>query len=57
MSTTTPNKYGIKLVKRTTQTRPETFASLGESDSSKVLASAKKVIGEHREVLKALAKR
>lgn len=57
MSAGNTNKYGIPLVRRTTQVRPKTLGALAGNERPEVLDSAKKVIKEHREVIKALAKR
>ncbi len=50
------NKYGIKMIPRTTKTRPRSVESLG-ADKVDVIKMAKQVIEEHKDVLAALAKR
>ena len=55
MSTPT-QKYGIPLVKRSSKQPPKTGVSSGGTDA-RTMASAKKVIAEHRDVIRALAKR
>jgi len=49
----TPNaKYGIPTAKRSSKLKPKTSISAGGT-----IAAAKKVMAEHRTVIKALAKR
>jgi hypothetical protein len=55
MSTPTA-KYGIPMAKRSSKLLPKTSVSSG-GENAKTMASAKKVLAEHRDVLKALAKR
>lgn len=50
------NKYGIKMIPRTTKTRPKNVQSLND-DNVDIIKIAKKVIEEHKDVLAALAKR
>lgn len=49
-------KYGIQLVQRSTKQAPKTGMSSGEVNPT-TMASAKKVIMVHRQVIRALAKR
>ena len=53
----TPNdKYGIPAAKRKGKVKPSTGVSPG-GKSEKTMASAKKILGEHQAVIKALSKR
>ncbi len=49
-------KYGIPAAKRTSKVKPKTSISAGGT-SATAMAAAKKVMTEHRTVIKALAKR
>lgn len=56
--TKTTNKYGIPVVAGRPQVRPKTIGTLaGPSSDRSVVELAAKVIEEHGDVLKALAKR
>lgn len=57
MTASAPNPYGIPIVKRSAKRAPTKVAPDVNGTSSTTMASAKKVIAEHREVIKALAKR
>jgi len=53
----TPNaKYGIPTAKRSSKLKPKTSISAGGTNAQ-TIAAAKKVMAEHRTVIKALAKR
>ena len=56
MTTDTRSPYGIRLVKRIEKRMPTKRAATNDINAD-TMASAKKVIAEHRKVLKALAKR
>lgn len=49
-------KYGIPAAKRTSKMKPKTSISAGGTNAT-AMAAAKKVMTEHRTVIKALAKR
>ena len=54
----TPNaKQGIPAAKRSSKLKPKTSISAGGGTNAKTIAAAKKVMAEHRTVIKALAKR
>ena len=53
---TSNDKYGIPTAKRSGKIKPSVGVSPG-GKSDKTMASAKKVIGEHQAVIKALSKR
>ena len=49
-------KYGVPAAKRTSKLKPKTSISAGGTNAT-AMAAAKKVMAEHRTVIKALAKR
>ncbi|SHM60305.1 hypothetical protein [Rhizobacter sp. OV335] len=51
------NKYGIAIIKRASKTRPKPVDVPDDAKRQQVMESAKKVIAEHRDVIKALANR
>lgn len=57
MTASTPNPYGIPIVKRSAKRAPTKLAPAVGDTNKATMTSAKKVIAEHREVIKALAKR
>jgi hypothetical protein len=51
------NKYGITIVKRQASLKPKGSQVQASGQKHDVMDSAKRVIAEHRSVIKALAKR